>query len=75
MNINTCNCAEGKTSRYNEYGRVVESGIPTNLHVHDCNYIILRNALITKAEKLAKQTGVTFFKAMDFLVREHGVVK
>jgi hypothetical protein len=78
-----CHCAEARYERDNS--EVVQ----TKLGIHDCEYILKRNALIPRAERtadaIAGRRGLvatddvlwsrSFHRAMNALVKENGVVK
>jgi hypothetical protein len=69
-----CKCAEGTTARYERDGRHYYSG-PTGLNVHNCEYIVARNALIPRAEQMAERTGGKFLRCMDFLAKAEGLIR
>jgi hypothetical protein len=72
-----CGCREGIIEKLDGEGRKIE--VETGLHVHDCQYIIERNALIPQAEKAAwvddgkgriNFSSAEFRRKMDELVRQ-----
>lgn len=91
MNHKNCNCAEGRTYRvlshvktsYNHDGKLyADVATPTNLHVHDCDYIARRSdpLILDAAEAEAtRKTGKKyapceewhrhFFAAVDRMVK------
>jgi len=83
-----CECREGIIEKYDDDGDKKIGEESTNLFVHDCGYIRLRNALIPKAERLAIQAvglddkgkpnsgfSRAFTGIMNELARESGVCK
>lgn len=67
-----CACDEGYVAVY-DYdfeGNVLGLShfAATELYVHDCGYIRLRNSKIKEAEKMSRQLDVPFLKCMDFLM-------
>ena len=75
--IMPCGCSEGIIEKLGEYGQRIE--VETGLHVHDCQYIIERNALIPEAERAALVddgkgglvfSSAAFIRKMDELARQ-----
>ena len=76
-----CNCSEGQTKRtigQNQKGqRIFDTlSMPTDLHVHNCNYIARRDRVLDRAERIADEISggrwkegwhKTFFAAVNEL--------
>ena len=73
-----CKCTEGKVKIFvNETAYRQEEN---NLQAHNCEYVEKRNALIPRAERMARAiskeaAGPTFLRCMDFLVKEAGLLR